>query len=83
MEHMRRNVNNGIMLEDFGEDKAFFKFNLTPDFCVNQAQPPRKGNMRLEMRFDKDLTEAVSVLIIGTFDSTIQVTKTRRVLRSI
>jgi len=42
MEHMRKNVNCGISLDEWANDgKTYFTFNLTPDFCMNQAQPPR------------------------------------------
>lgn len=82
MEHMRKNVNNGITLEDFIDNgKTLFTFNLTPDFCMNQGQPPRKGNMRLELGFSQSLKTTINVIILGVFDTAIQITKNRRIIR--
>ena len=78
---MRRNVNCGISLEEWSNGKTYFTFNLTPDFCMNQAQPPRKGNMRLEVNFQKALPHSINVIIVGVFDSAIQITKQRRILK--
>ena len=82
MEHMRRNVNNGITMDQWvNKGRCFFTFNLTPDFAANQAQIEKKGNIRLELNFSKPLEKTINVVVLGIFDATIQVTKEKRILR--
>lgn len=81
LEFMRKNANNGITAEEFATGgRCYFTFNLTPDFCVNQTQPPKDANLRLDLKFDAALAESINVLILGIFDAEIQITKQRRVL---
>ena len=55
-QHLNTNMNNGIRLEDFESGKyTLFTFNLTPDFDMTQNQLPRDGNLRLEVKFGKEL----------------------------
>lgn len=80
MEHMRRDCNNGITSEEFNTGgRTFFTFNLTPDFSCNQAQVPRDGNLRLDLKFEKSLTESINVIIMGIFDTEIQISKQRNI----
>ena len=81
MEHMNRNVNNGITESDFASGgRTFFTFNLAPDFTSNQAQQPRDGNLRLDIKFDNPLTDSINVILMGIFDTEIHITKDRNII---
>jgi hypothetical protein len=80
-QHMNTNLNNGITLEDFADGKyCFFTFNLTPDFDINQRQMSRDANLRLEIKFRTPLVQAINVIVYGTFDTQIQITRDREVI---
>ena len=80
-QHMNTNLNNGISFDDFASGKyCFFTFNLTPDFDMNQCQLPRDGNLRLEIKFRQALAHPINVLVYGTFDTQIQITRDREVI---
>ncbi len=80
-QHLNTNLNNGITMSDFyKEEYCFFTFNITPDFDMTQVQVPRDGNLRLDMRFAKPLTEAINVIIYATFDAEIQITNAREII---
>jgi hypothetical protein len=82
VEHMRRNTSNGISMEEFANGgKSYFTFNLTPDFSVNQSQAPKAANMRLEIKFARPLAESINVLAMGIFDSLIQITQDRKIIK--
>ena len=72
---LNRNENNGITMEQFKKLYPFFTFVLSPDFNLNQTQLPRQGNLKLDVKFSKALTEAATMYIYGLFDSEIQITK--------
>ena len=80
-QHMNTNLNNGITLDDFAKGKyCFFTFNLTPDYDMNQKQLPHDANLRLEIKFRKPLKDAINVIVYGTFDTQIQITRDRQVI---
>lgn len=80
-QHMNTNLNNGITFEDFAKGKyCFFTFNLTPDFDMNQRQMARDANLRLELTFRKPLTEGINVIVYGTFDTQIQITRDKQIV---
>ena len=72
---MNSDRNNGITMKDFKETCTFFTFVLAPDFQVDQAQLPKTGNLKLDVRFQKSLTESITMYAYGVFDSEIQITK--------
>ena len=80
-QHLNSNTNNGITMELFKNGYTFFTFNLTPDFDFNQRQMPRDGNLRLELKFAVPLPAAINVVVYATFDSTLQITKDRQIIR--
>lgn len=82
-EMLNSNRNNGISAEAFKENRCFFTFNLTPDFDMASCQPPRDGNLRLDVSFQDELAEAVNVIVYGIFDSEVQVGKNKQILRGI
>ena len=81
-QHLNTNLNNGISLKDFKDMYTLFTFNLTPDFDMTQCQMPKDGNLRLEVKFAQPLPNAINVLVYGTFDTQIEITKDRKVVCS-
>jgi hypothetical protein len=57
--------------------------NLTPDMNASGAcgQPYRTGNLRLELKFSKPLTETINVIIFAIRDGKIEITQDRQVLK--
>jgi len=79
---LNSNNNNGIDYADFSQNGyAFYTFNLTPDFDMNQVQQARDANLRLDMTFAETLKESINVIAYGIFDAKIQITAHRRVIR--
>ena len=84
MQLLNVNRNNGITMTEFAENGCcFFTFNLTPDFDMNQPQLARDSNLRLELRFRKQLESAINVIAYATYDAEIQVTKDRRIISNV
>lgn len=80
-QHMNTNLNNGITLEDFEKGKyCFFTFNLTPDFDMNQRQMARDANLRLELKFRQALSQSINVIVYGTFDTQVQITRDKEII---
>ena len=72
---MERNTNLGINYNQFAKTHTIFTFSLSPDLNFSNQQLPKDGNLRLHVKFKKDLKESINVLIYGKFDSEIQITK--------
>ena len=72
--YLDKNLNCGITLEDFKSKYPFFTFVLAPDFDLNQSQLPQNGNLRLDIKFAKAITEPVHVIIYGVFENEAQIT---------
>lgn len=82
-QHLNTNFNNGISYEQFCNGTyALFTFNLTPDFDMTQTQYPRDGNLSLEIKFKSALAASINVIVYGTFDTQIQITKDRKIIGS-
>ncbi|KAK3105954.1 hypothetical protein FSP39_009422 [Pinctada imbricata] len=67
-----------ISRDDFGNGYTFFAFNNTP--CVfeeDYINLVRRGNTRLEMKFDTSTTEAVNVIVLATFSTLLEINKSR------
>jgi len=79
-EQFRTNDTMGLTMEEFANGHTLFAFNLCPDQSLSiNAQPFKTGNLRLELKFAKQLAESINVIALGLFDNTLEVTKTRRV----
>ena len=77
------NTNNGcgLTIKQFKDGAAFFVFNLTPDFDLNERQTVRDSNLRLDLSFKKALTEAINVIAYACYDATLQITKNREIIQ--
>ena len=80
MGHLDKNLNCGIELSEFKSQTPFFTFVLAPDFDINQNQLPQHGNLRLDVKFTKALTEAAYCIVYGVFEKELQITSNRSVL---
>lgn len=80
MGHLDKNLNCGIILEEYKKKFPFFTFVLAPDFDINQNQLPQHGNLRLDVKLSKALTEAAYCIVYGVFEKELQITSNRSVL---
>lgn len=82
LNHLEKNTNVGITLQEFISDgSTLFTFNLSPDFDSTNTQAVKDGNLRMEIKFNSALAEAINVVIYGIFDDEIQVTKSGEVIK--
>ena len=72
---LNKNMNIGIDYTRFSGSCPFFTYVLAPDFDVDQKQIAQQGNLKLEIKFRKALTEPTSLLVYGVFDSEIQINR--------
>jgi hypothetical protein len=81
-EHFNTDKNNGVTMKMFAEGgHCLFTFNLTPDLTMGACQPPRDGNLRLDVKFAQPLAEGINVIIYGIFDGEVQLGKNKQVIR--
>ena len=68
-----------ISREDFGNGYSFFAFNINPYFDEDYINLVRRGNTRLELKFNTPTSEAVNVVVFATFSSLLEINKSRDV----
>jgi hypothetical protein len=56
-------------------------FDLTPNGCPSDGHTslPDNGKIRIQLKFDDDLSESVAILIYQEFDASIQTDRLRSV----
>ena len=71
-----------ITLTQFTKGSFMLIFDLTPDGCASDGHTslPDTGNIRIELKFDEALAEAVTILLYQKFDTSIQIDRLRNVL---
>lgn len=75
------NLSNDITPEYFRKGMTFFPHDFTPDRCLGYHNHLKKtGNIDLELRFAKPLTDGITVLALGSFDDFIEIDATRNVV---
>ena len=62
----------GIHFDEFPQGYALFRFELTPK--------PKKGNIRISLRFAEALPEGVSMILYSKFQSQFEITDSRNVI---
>jgi hypothetical protein len=78
---MNKNIGIALPSDRFTAGFIFFCFNLTPDFDLNERQPVRDSNLRLDLQFKKPLDEPINVIAYGLYDGTIQITNAREIIK--
>ena len=77
------NQDRGLFLnrEEFALGHTLYAFDLTPDMCDGpHLNLQQQGNLRVELKFSKELEETLSVLIYAEFENIIEISKSRHVL---
>ncbi|XP_050449695.1 uncharacterized protein F54H12.2-like [Cataglyphis hispanica] len=77
------NEENSISRDDYSKSYMLFAFDLTPDLSANYAghwNLVKHGSLRLEVRFEKALTETVNCIIYAEFDNVIEIDSSRQVI---
>ena len=70
-----------ITRDDYEKGYAMLAFDLSPDLEVNGCYHLiKKGNIRLELKFETGLTTPVNVVVYSEFDSSIKIDKNRQVM---
>ena len=71
----------GFTLSEFQNGTSLFCLDLSPSLIDGeQFELVRSGSLRLEMKFDTALDEAVVALVFGELDSMIEIGKSRQVM---
>ena len=69
-----------LNVDDFVGGYTLFAFDLTPDHCNGfHLHESRKGNIDLEIIFNKPLPEAITVICYSAFENIVAITKERNV----
>ncbi|CAB3985402.1 Hypothetical predicted protein [Paramuricea clavata] len=75
------NQGNGITREEYANGYTLFVFDLTPDLCLgDHVQPIKKGNVSIECRFGTPLETAINIVVLGEFQSLIEIDANQNVL---
>ena len=66
-------------MSDFPAGYCLYPFDLTPDLSANASHwcPQKDGNLRLEIGFSSDLTEAVTIVFYSEFREVLEIDKNR------
>lgn len=77
------NEGNSISRDDYFKGYTLFAFDLTPDLSANCAghwNLVKHGSLRLEVRFEKALTETINCIVYAEFDNVIEIDSSRQVI---
>lgn len=76
-----KNEGNDLEMTEFDGGYTLYAFDLSPSILDgNQIELVKSGSVRLEMKFDEALAEAVHVLVYAELDSMIEITKGREIV---
>lgn len=77
------NEGNCISRDSYVNGQTFYIFDLTSDLsanCNTHWNLVRQGAVRLEMRFDKVLSEAVNCIIYSEYDNILEIDSNRQII---
>jgi len=68
--------------EQYAAGNTIFGFNFAPDLAddcnkMGYANPVRTGNLRIDLKFSKALSETINVLLYCEFDNIVEITRER------
>lgn len=76
-----RDVGNYISRDDFAKGHTLYAFDLTADMCEGpHLNLQYQGNLRIEIKFSKELATTTTVFIYAEFENIIEITKSRHIL---
>ena len=81
-EGINSDTGNTVDRKEFKNGHTLYCFDLTPDLCSSsghQFSVARRGNLRLEMGFDKVLPFTGNVIVYSEFESIIEIDSDRKV----
>jgi len=72
---------------DYGNGFTIFGFNFAPDLndgadMCGYLSPQNYGNLRIEIKFNKALSEPINVLVFSEFDSLIEINQERKGIKN-
>jgi hypothetical protein len=75
------NTDIQITPAQFMKGSFMLVFDLTPDGCASEGDTslPENGSIRIELKFDEALAEAVTILLYQEFDASIQIDGLRNI----
>ena len=77
------NEGNCIPREEYPEGNCLAAFDLTPDLSANTMTHwnlVRQGSLRLDVRFEANLTETINCVVYGEFDNVVEIDNDRNVI---
>ena len=76
-----KNEGNGLDISEYDGGNTLYAFDLSPSILDgNQVELIKSGSVRIELKFDKALTQSVHVIVYAELDSMIEITKGREVV---
>ena len=72
---------NGITRKEYANGYTLFVFDLTPDLCLgDHVQQIKNRNVSIECRLGTPLETAINIMVLGEFQSLIEIDANRNVL---
>jgi hypothetical protein len=68
-----------ISYNDFLKGYTLYIFNLAPDLTNNPTTPYASANIRLELKFEEELPITVTLILMASFHSVLQIDQVRNV----
>ena len=73
------NLSTGVTIDEFRNGPCtLFSFNLASDY----NQETTGGNLNLDIKFSNPTAHSINVVVYGTFDTLIEITKNHEIIRS-
>ena len=77
------NLSTGVSIDEFRNGPcALFFFNLAPDYDHTSCQETTGGNLNLDIKFFNPTPHSINVVVYGSFDTLIEITKIHKIIRS-
>lgn len=78
---MYNDTGSFISLQEYSQGYTVYCFDLSPDLnSGDHMNLLRKGNLRLEMRFQNALTQTIMVLVYAEFQNILEIDRSRNVI---